>query len=179
MGTLLFYFLGNTYQLMIVEKSQTASQGVFSVENNQLKIYEISTYQNGAALFTYGKISEDTIVLSKDGGDTPLAGMWIKMDRPEPAAEGVFSKLAGVWEYSGDNIVIFRIYTDGEGWSYRCGVDMVLEDCFKIKFTEPAAEKGKLLQASEVFANAWIELGEYQISGGKLIIGSREYVQRK
>ncbi|MDR2142819.1 MAG: hypothetical protein LBP29_00435 [Treponema sp.] len=173
-GTLLFYFLGNTYQLMMVEKSQTVSQGVFSVTNNQLKLYETGTYKEGAALFTYGRIREDAIMLAKDVNDTPLIGLWVKMSTPEPPPpEGAFSKLAGVWESGGKDIVIFRIYPEGEGWCYRCGADMALEDCFRVKLTAPTAEKGKLLQASGTFAGAWIELGEYRITGGKLTVGGR------
>ncbi|MDR3356527.1 MAG: hypothetical protein LBO04_04985 [Spirochaetaceae bacterium] len=178
-GNLLFYFLGNTYRLMILEKSQTVSEGVFSVTNNQLKLYEITTYQNGAALFTYGNISEEAIMLSKDVNDTPLIGLWVKMNISEPPPEGVFSKLTGVWESSDKNIILFRIYPDGTGWCYQCSAGMVLEDCFKVKFTAPDAEKGKLFQASGAFADTWIELGDYRITGTKLIAGNREYVKRK
>jgi hypothetical protein len=181
-GTLLFYFLGNTYQLMIIEggESQLGSLGVFSVKGNQLMLYGTDTYKGGAAVFTYGDMSGDGMfMLSKDVNDTPLVGLWSKVNGEDPTvAKGAFAKVTGVWEARGDSIVIFRIYPDGGGWCYRCGADMTLKDCWKVKFTATDDKTGTIYQASETFAGAWLEMGEYQITGNKLVIGNSTYTKR-
>jgi hypothetical protein len=177
-GTLLLYFTGSTYQLIIAEESQTASMGVFSAANNQLKLYDVDGYKEGAAAFTYAPLSEESFVLSKDVNDTPLVGLWVKLNMADPPREGKFANLMGVWEARGSGIAIIRVFPDGEGWFYSCGADMALKDCFRIKLTAAVNGKGKMLTALESF-DGWADAGvEYRLEGDAFFLGNNKYARK-
>jgi hypothetical protein len=183
--TLVFYFLGNYYQIMTVDtatqKYQLASTGIFSVNNNQMKLYETNRYKSGSVNFTYTVVSNDIFALSKDVNDTPLVGLWVKLDIPDTQPEGEFSKLTGVWESIDNGVFIFRVYTDGEGWFYKCAPDMTLEDCWPIKFIATNSETGKQLNStgSAFGEGTWSVAGDYRIAGDSLVIGARTYTRQR